>query len=98
MTASTTKRVYKANALRYDARVGLVRRSLLIGTDTIRHRHHAKRGDQNGEMSYCSTLGSNRMLMELIGRLVGEQIICSFTEQLSGRSSQSLQLRGIYDV
>jgi hypothetical protein len=36
--------------------------------------------------------------MELIRRLVGEQIICFLPEQVEGRSSQSLQLRGIYDV
>jgi hypothetical protein len=36
--------------------------------------------------------------MELIRRLVGEKIICSFAEQVEVRSSQSLQLRGIYDV
>ena len=30
--------------------------------------------------------------------IVGEEIICSFAEQLSRCSSQSLQLRGIYDV
>jgi hypothetical protein len=29
----------------------LLRGSLFIGTDTIRHRNHAKRGDQNGQMS-----------------------------------------------
>ena len=33
--------------------------------------------------------------MEHIRRLVGEQIICLFAEQVEGRSSQSLQLRGI---
>jgi hypothetical protein len=32
------------------------------------------------------------------GQIIGEQIIWLFTEQLSCRSSQSLQLRGIYDV
>ena len=36
--------------------------------------------------------------MELIRRLVGEQIISSCTEQVSESSGQSLQLRGIYDV
>jgi len=36
--------------------------------------------------------------MELIRRLVGEQIICSFAEQVLESSGQSLQLRGIYDV
>jgi hypothetical protein len=30
--------------------------------------------------------------------IIGEQIIWFFAEQLSLRSSQSLQLRGIYDV
>ena len=35
---------------------------------------------------------------KLIRWLVGEKIISSFAEQLSRRSSQSLQLRGIYDV
>ena len=29
---------------------------------------------------------------------IDEQIICSFTEQISESSVQSLQLRGIYDV
>ena len=38
------------------------------------------------------------MLMKLIRRLVGEQIIYLFTEQAEGRSSQGLQLRGIYAV
>jgi hypothetical protein len=32
------------------------------------------------------------------GHIVGEEIIWLFAEQLSLRSSQSLQLRGIYDV
>ena len=31
-------------------------------------------------------------------RAAGEQIICLFAEQVGVRSSQSLQLRGIYDV
>ena len=36
--------------------------------------------------------------MELIRPLVGEQIICSFAEQVGGIPVKGLQLRGIYDV
>ena len=43
-------------------------------------------------------LKSNPTLMEPIRRVVDQQIISSFAEQLSKRSGQSLQLPGIHDV
>jgi hypothetical protein len=44
------------------------------------------------------TFGMVFTLMGSVRRAASEKIICSFAEQVEVRSSQSLQLRGIYDV
>jgi hypothetical protein len=44
------------------------------------------------------TFGMMFTLMGSARRAASEKIICSFAEQVEVRSSQSLQLRGIYDV
>jgi len=51
---------------------------LLIGTDTILHRHHGKRGDQNEKMPtvHFEKLGGrglNRTLIKLSLCLLGEK-------------------------
>jgi len=57
-----------------------------------------KRREQRITGASWRGLKSNPTLMEPIRRLVDEQIISSFAEQLSKRSSQSLQLPDIHDV
>jgi len=56
------------------------------------------RKDQNRQMSTAYLGAQIECRWKLIRWLVAEKIISSFAEQLSRRSSQSLQLRGIYDV
>jgi hypothetical protein len=57
--------------------------------------------DSKFQIAHCNRRENLRHGVTLMGsvrRAASEKIICSFAEQVEVRSSQSLQLRGIYDV